>query len=94
MDGCEVNSDYGYGRTPFQSASVLPPIAIDATLPDKTLEKNIGENCWTVDGGNGVPNVSSIYAGPPQRTFFKVGEDMATIQRDGLGCFRIHGSSK
>eukprot|EP00658_Telonema_sp_P-2_P030684 TRINITY_DN23132_c0_g2_i2.p1 TRINITY_DN23132_c0_g2~~TRINITY_DN23132_c0_g2_i2.p1 ORF type:complete len:527 (+),score=100.22 TRINITY_DN23132_c0_g2_i2:65-1645(+) len=82
-DGCEVNSDYGYGRYPYMTAGVLPPISIDARLPDRMMEPLIGENCWSIYGGNGVQNLSQIYSGPDQPTYFKVGEDMATIQRSG-----------
>ena len=91
MDGCEVNSDYSYGRYPYMTASVLPPLSIDARLPDQAMEAGIGENCWTIYGGNGVSNLSAIWGGPPQKTYFKVGEDMQTMQRDGEW-FIHHGS--
>lgn len=51
VDGCEVNSDYGYGRPSFITANVLPPMALDAKLPDPALIPSIGEDCWTVFGG-------------------------------------------
>lgn len=63
-------------------ASVIPPMAIDAALPDRSLTPLIGENCWNIYGGLGVRNVSQIYR-PGDPTYFKVGEDMATIQRSG-----------
>jgi hypothetical protein len=64
VDGCEVNSDYGYGRHPFATASVLPPLALDARLPDAALQNGIGENCWGVLGGNGIgANISRLYGG-------------------------------
>ena len=83
LDGCEVNSDYGYGRYPYMTASVLPPVSIDARLPDGAMDVAVGENCWTIYGGRGVSNLSAIWGGPPQPTFFKVGEDMQSMQRNG-----------
>eukprot|EP01013_Petalomonas_cantuscygni_P038087 TRINITY_DN69105_c0_g1_i1.p1 TRINITY_DN69105_c0_g1~~TRINITY_DN69105_c0_g1_i1.p1 ORF type:complete len:551 (-),score=91.17 TRINITY_DN69105_c0_g1_i1:277-1902(-) len=82
-DGCEVNSDYSYGRYPFATANVLPPYALDARLPDASYDARVSETCWTVYGGNGVADVRNIYAGPPQPVYFKVGEDMNTILRTG-----------
>ena len=54
------------------TASVLPPVAIDADLPDKAMDTMVGENCWNIYGGNGVADVKKIYS-PPQPTYFKVG---------------------
>ena len=34
------------------TASVTPPIAIDADLPDKAMDAMVGENCWNIYGGD------------------------------------------